>query len=817
MQPIRSQASRVFFLVAGVWAAAALRPCGAIAASMSGKDDAAVARLGQAISAYEKRDFFTTVHLLSAPGQSAKLRDYVVYYLANAELVTNQGDAAARALGSYAVSPVAGSPLAGRISLLYAKALLGQHNDEVANSAKARQILQNDYPLLPQPDGDFALAQAFEATGFPRQAAIYYQHVYYSFPAAESSEKARAALEKLRATLGTDYPAPAARQRLDRGAAWLKAKQFTKARQEYAMLVSELTGSDRDEAQSGVGAALYLDGDYAGAEHYLAPLQPEGAEAAAERLYYLTEAYRRLNNDSGMLDAVHQLGERYPASLWRLKALITAGNRFLLLQDRAQYVPLYQAAATSFPGDGAAALCEWRVVWAAWLENSPKRVPLLKEQVEKFPGDTHVSDALFFLGRSAEQESNFAAARAYYERLNVYFPHYYYAGLARTRLTDSKIASVKPDAAVRAWLEKTADAAHSSGIPADLLAAPNDATRQRIDRGRLLIAAGLTAQAVEELEFGAKQQAEQPTLLAMELSRAMPTPYLAVKVMKKFSGDYLSLPFEKASRSFWEMLFPMPFGETLTATAMERDLDPYAVAGLIRQESEFNPGARSAVAYGLMQLIPSTGRALGRREGVKVTSAGMLLNPGLNIRLGTQYLRGQLDHWEGDWVKTLAAYNAGPSRVREWLEQFGYGDSAEFIENIPFSETRDYVQAVLRNGQVYRELYGKERAVLASDVVDDSSVPVARLTNTAAVTRAVAKLPGPKKPETALATPKAKAAQKAQQRRRVSTSAAGTANQAAKAASAVSAKKSTTKPPAVTRKSTSGHSVAATTQKHASA
>jgi hypothetical protein len=132
---------------------------------------------------------------------------------------------------------------------------------------------------------------------------------------------------------------------------------------------------------------------------------------------------------------------------------------------------------------------------------------------------------------------------------------------------------------------------------------------------------------------------------------------------------------------------------------------------------------------------------MGRRDGIRVSSAGMLFDPGLNIRLGTQYLRGQLDRWEGDWVKTLAAYNAGPTHVREWLDQFGYGDSAEFIENIPFSETRDYVQAVLRNGQVYRELYGKEKAVLASDVTDTSAVPPGQIRNVKLVSKAVAKKP----------------------------------------------------------------------------
>ncbi len=719
-------------------------------------DTPAVSRLAQAITAYEKRDFFTTVHLLSAAGQPAKLRDYVVYYLANAELMTNNGADAVRDLGKYSANPVSGSPLAGRIALLHAKALLGQHAATVTNTAKARQILETNSTLLPQPDGDYTLAQAFEATGFPRQAVVYYQRVYYSHPTSDLADKAKTAFDRLRPTLGADYPDATPRQQLDRANAWLTAKQYLKARQDFIALSTELVGGDRDQAQAGIGAAFFLNNEYANTISYLAPLHPEGttpasAEGAAERLYYLTESYRHSNDDSAMLEAVRELGEKYPQSPWRLKALITAGNRYLLTQDRAQYVPLYQAAANSFPGDSSAALCHWRVVWAAWLDHGPRRVELLKEQVEKFPSDTHVSDALFFLGRAAEQDSAPAAARAYYDRLDRFFPHYYYSGLARARLADPKLASAKTDPATHEWLLKTADTLHPSGVSAEIIASPNDATRQRIDRGRMLIAAGLTTHAVEELEYGAKQSGEQPTLLAMELSRAMPTPYLAVKVMKKFSGDYLSLPFEKASRAFWEMLFPLPYQDSLTASATARDLDPYAVAGLIRQESEFNPAARSAFAYGLMQLRPATGMQLGRSDGIRVSNAGMLFDPSLNIKLGTLYLRTELNQWDGDWVKTLAAYNAGPSRVKEWLNQYGYGDSAEFIENIPFSETRDYVQAVLRNGQVYRELYGKQKAQLAVDVADTSTEPPARITNLVLASKTVAK-PAPKtaaKPKTA--------------------------------------------------------------------
>jgi soluble lytic murein transglycosylase len=240
---------------------------------------------------------------------------------------------------------------------------------------------------------------------------------------------------------------------------------------------------------------------------------------------------------------------------------------------------------------------------------------------------------------------------------------------------------------------------------------PNAATRQRIDRARLLLAAGLPDISEAELRFGAKVEGEQAHLLALELARTAPTPFRALRVMKSFSGDYLSLPLENAMPKFWQTLYPLPYKDDLFRSARARGLDPYYVAALIRQESEFNPGAKSAArAYGLMQLIPSTGRLMGRQQGIPSLRTSMLLNPGINIKLGTQYLRVQLDNWGGNWFQTLAAYNAGPNRVREWVTGSTYREPAEFVESIPFNETREYVQAVLRNVDLYKEIYSGKSA-----------------------------------------------------------------------------------------------------------
>jgi soluble lytic murein transglycosylase len=208
--------------------------------------------------------------------------------------------------------------------------------------------------------------------------------------------------------------------------------------------------------------------------------------------------------------------------------------------------------------------------------------------------------------------------------------------------------------------------------------------------------------------------------------------------MKSFIADYLAIPFDGAPLKFWQTLFPLPYKDDVVRNAKSHDLDPYSVAALIRQETEFNPDAHSpANAYGLMQLILPTGKMMGRQTGVTVTSARTLLNPSISIQLGTQYLKGQLSNWNGDWAETLAAYNAGPGRVREWLTLGPFREPAEFVESIPFNETREYVQAVLRNAEMYRIIYG-EKHPNARDVKEMSDVAPVNLS----ILPAAARTPG---------------------------------------------------------------------------
>ncbi|MFN2603440.1 MAG: transglycosylase SLT domain-containing protein [Gemmatimonadaceae bacterium] len=155
----------------------------------------------------------------------------------------------------------------------------------------------------------------------------------------------------------------------------------------------------------------------------------------------------------------------------------------------------------------------------------------------------------------------------------------------------------------------------------------------------------------------------------------------------------------------YRLLFPVAERETLASSAKANGLDPALVAGLIKQESSFNPRAVSpAGARGLMQLMPDVGRSIAKARGIRNLETERLFDPALNIQLGTAHLRG-LIRADRDDAHTLAAYNAGESRLARWLKKPGASDPELFTERIPFVETRDYVRAVIRNKAFYRILY----------------------------------------------------------------------------------------------------------------
>jgi soluble lytic murein transglycosylase len=224
----------------------------------------------------------------------------------------------------------------------------------------------------------------------------------------------------------------------------------------------------------------------------------------------------------------------------------------------------------------------------------------------------------------------------------------------------------------------------------------------------LLETAGLERYAESEMRYGARNGAN-PWALALRMAETASRRGAhgqAVRYIKGTVPGYLFLPREAAPERFWRLAFPFPYHARIEQLSRQHGLDQFLVASLIRQESEFDPLAVSyAGAIGLMQVMPPTGREQARRLRLGRSSVARLKNPDFNLQLGTDYLRRMLSARNGNVEETLAGYNAGGSRVKLWETWGPFKEPNEFVETIPFTQTRDYVQIILRNRDIYRWLY----------------------------------------------------------------------------------------------------------------
>jgi soluble lytic murein transglycosylase len=451
-----------------------------------------------------------------------------------------------------------------------------------------------------------------------------------------------------------------------------------------------------------IGVARYAAQENAAAYKYLAGLEVDSPEADAERLYYVMQSARRLNNLDEMDSLVAKLGRLHPNSTWRLQALLAAANRYLTENQPDQYEPLYRACYEAFPQSKEAAGCHWKVTWVHYLRRESDAAELLRAHLRLFPASENASAALYFLGRSAEQSRDRSSARAYYDEIAREYPNQYYAMLARDRL--KSVASVTPSPAAAEFLRTV-------GFPQRARTTVFDASPSslaRIERAKMLVNAGLKDWAEIELRYGA-QNGDQPHLLAMELGQLIGDgrPAQAIRYIKSYAGNYLFLPIDSAPPDFWHLAFPLPYRNDLERFSKQNKLDPFLMAALIRQESEFDAKVISpANARGLTQIEPATGRDLSRKLKIPKYTTAKLFQPALNLQFGTYYLRMVTDQLGGHTEAALAAYNAGLSRAKAWLTWGDFQEPAEFVETVPFTQTRGYIQAVLRNADAYRRIYG---------------------------------------------------------------------------------------------------------------
>jgi soluble lytic murein transglycosylase len=189
-------------------------------------------------------------------------------------------------------------------------------------------------------------------------------------------------------------------------------------------------------------------------------------------------------------------------------------------------------------------------------------------------------------------------------------------------------------------------------------------------------------------------------------------PFKANGVLQRRFREFVRHGGRNIPRRFWEILFPLAYWDAIRAEAERRGHDPYLIASIIRQESGFEPTTVSnAGAVGLMQIMPEEAARIGEAGGLGAVTREELFDPAKNVAVGAAEFSQKLALMNDNPILAIAAYNAGETAVRQWMDRTPAEDTDLFIESIPYAETRLYVKTVTRNQHEYRRIYAAPTTV----------------------------------------------------------------------------------------------------------
>jgi soluble lytic murein transglycosylase len=626
------------------------------------------------------------------------LREYVLYWQAEASVALGQKDAALEQYQSI-LRDYPGSAITEPTVTSLAQTALA-----ITKPADALAAL-NAYPnTTAKPALLLLRAQARQALATikgekPVAAGTDYQDIYYRFPLNDEAKTAGQQMSVLQSTLGDALPAVPLQTQIARAEAFYVAKRWREASTEYANLMPKLAGVDHQRADLRI---VQCEVEMGGKLDQLVEIPLADPELDAERIFSIAQAHRGLKLESQLLEDVDQLQKKYPQSSWTADALFGVGNFYWVNLDRARATDFYlRSLAVSGDGKNAPAAA-WRVAWTAYLNRKPEAADMIEAYVRRFPNSSYVQDALYWIARSYERSGNLDLARNYYLADVKRFPLTYFGAKAADR--------VRPEPqGIGATPMTLTD--FSLPIPAAPALTPLDqpvvaAAQERQARARALSEIAFDSSA--ELEYrSAYYSTHSPKFLIDAAGAATAAGHYGAGM----AAVRQAIPQLEARRitdipnEAWRAAFPLPYEINLRSAAERNQLDPMLVAGLIRQESAFESKALSrAGAVGLMQVEPKTASKLARQLKVRYARA-RLTEPGYNLQLGSRYLANLIQAF-GTREAALAAYNAGEDRVEQWTAGQNYLETAEFVESIPFTETREYVQIVIRNSDAYRSIYG---------------------------------------------------------------------------------------------------------------
>ena len=528
------------------------------------------------------------------------------------------------------------------------------------------------------------LGLAADLAGLPMRSVEALQRAYYDFPATAEADQAGQALDKQ----DVDLEAPFAAKELARAETLFEARRWTGAKQSYERVKSFVTGNDRDRVTIRIAAAeialgRYREGRDALRAHLTGPL-------AEEANFHFITATRGLKLKDEHRERARAFVEKFPNSPFAEEVLNNLASAYIVDDQDADADAVFREMLNRYPAGRFTERAAWKAGWWAYRQGRfTDALQYFDRGAAQFPRSDYRPSWLYWSGRAAQQAGDLETGVARLRLTATDYHNSYYGRLAAKRLEGERGGAIAPT------------------LQRQPLPLPSIPTLGRIAS---LLSVGLNREAMSELQYAQRVWGDSPQLQATiaVTHQRLGNVRAGINAMKRAYPQYLAAGGETLPIPILRIIFPVDFWPLLQKYSKERNLDPYLVAALVAQESNFDPVVVShANAYGLMQVLPSTGRSYARKLGVRPFSTRRLTEAEVNVRIGTQIFYDTIRKFGGVHF-ALAAYNAGDSRVLKWQREKPGLPQDEFIDDIPFPETQNYVKRILGTAEDYRSLYSSQ-------------------------------------------------------------------------------------------------------------
>src|SRR5712691_3941166 len=688
-------------------------------------------------------NFAKALPILVQPSvQQGTLGPYAEYYQGLAELRLGRPSDARRTFQTLAAK----NPLG---YLVEAAALREAECDEALGDQRAAmevyERLAKAKTTAPE-DLLMRLGRAAKAAGNPAKATEAFSRLVYEFPFGDLAALASAELESL--PIAPIAPGTN-RYKLELGRAerLFGAKRYAQARTAFEGLRHAAQGDDREIVQLRLAESDYFLKRPRNARDGVKPYI-EKASRQGEALFFYAVATRELGDHAEYLRIVRRLVDEFPTQSWAEEALNNLATHYIVQNEDESADQTFREMYEKFPTGHYAERAAWKIGWWAYKNGRyADTIRAFESGAAHFPRSDFRPPWLYWSARAHDALKEKALAEARYTLVATDYLNSYYGRLAMKHL---------PHVPERRLIMDAKDSAPEAPPAPDGTVnpiAPLPPNQQVI---RALIGLELYDQAIDELHYAQKAWGDSAALEATLAwiyhqqgqaesgTRQFALYRAAVNTMRRAYPQFMAVGGEDLPKDVLRVIFPIDYWESLRKHAAERNLDPYLVAALVAQESTFVRDIRSSSnAVGLMQLLPSTGRRYAKtlRPTTRFSNS-LLATAEPNIEMGTAYLADLVSQF-GAVHFALASYNAGETRVSRWIAERPGIDQDEFIEDIPFPETQNYVKRILGTAEDYRRLYGSPQAPTVEEAIDE--VPAGPRVARPAPAKAKAAAPSKKK------------------------------------------------------------------------